>query len=38
MSSYAYDELKKMGYENVYDLKGGMNSWKLNGGKLVYKN
>ena len=38
MSSYAYYELKKIGYENVYDLKEGMNNWKLKGGKLIYKN
>jgi thioredoxin len=33
-SAAAAEKLKSLGYENVYDLKGGMNAWKA-GNKAV---
>ena len=38
MSSKAARDLKLLGYENVYNLKGGMISWKKRGYEIVVKN
>lgn len=35
MSGVAAEELKKMGYKNIYDLEGGMNSWTSSGKKII---
>ncbi len=37
MSAQAYNELKKRGFTNVYDVEGGMNAWRAIGEELVYK-
>ncbi len=38
MSSKAARDLKLLGYENVYNLKGGMISWKEKGYEVIIKN
>lgn len=35
MSAISSQQLADMGYKNVYDLKGGMNSWEESGRKLA---
>ncbi len=37
MSWNASRQLAKMGYRNVYDLKGGMREWVASGKSLVFK-
>lgn len=34
-SSSAAEQLKKMGFKNVYDLDGGMTAWRESGKKVV---
>ncbi len=38
MSARAAKDLKLLGYNNVYNLKGGMISWKKRGYEIVVKN
>ncbi|MEX2017192.1 MAG: rhodanese-like domain-containing protein [Candidatus Pacearchaeota archaeon] len=35
MSEVASKQLAEMGYKNIYDLKGGMNSWQQGGRKII---
>ncbi len=35
MSSEVSEELKKMGYQKIYDLEGGMIAWKESGRKII---
>jgi len=37
MSSIAAEQLKKMGYKKIYDLKGGMNAWQESGKEIIQK-
>ncbi|MBK7935980.1 MAG: rhodanese-like domain-containing protein [Lewinellaceae bacterium] len=34
-SSSAAEQLKKMGFKNVYDLDGGMTAWRETGKKVA---
>ena len=35
MSGVVADNLKAMGYQKIYDLDGGMNSWEESGRKII---
>ena len=35
MSGAVAEELKKMGYQKIYDLDGGMNAWEESGRKII---
>lgn len=37
MSGIVAQELAELGYENVYDLQGGMNAWQDTGRELVVR-
>jgi len=38
MSASSSNQLVELGYNNVYDLNGGMNAWKSSGRNLVFNN
>lgn len=35
MSESVTEDLRKMGYQKIYDLEGGMNAWENSGRKLI---
>lgn len=35
MSALTSEKLMEMGYTNIYELEGGMNSWEASGRKLI---
>ena len=35
MSEAVAEDLKAMGYQNIYDLDGGMNAWEESGRKII---
>ena len=37
MSSYAAEQLAEMGYENIYNLEGGMIDWTEQGKEIIHR-
>jgi rhodanese-related sulfurtransferase len=37
MSSSAAEQLRELGYTNIYNLEGGMNSWENSGKEIIIR-